>query len=146
VSFSCETQQTLLCYPNESMKTKAAKRSGTTQRRARTASETARTDGRVPPRLELPRELVAAAAHQANRLRMDPTEYVSLILGIGVLKETIPTNVRQELAAGFGLDFSAAPTSASQLEKMHRLLSYVAENPTGDIATLIKEVKEKELN
>jgi hypothetical protein len=136
----------LLHFINESMKTKAAKRSGTTHRRARTASDAARTDGRVPLTLELPQELVAAAAQQATRLRMDPTEYVSLTLGIEVLKETIPLSVRQELAAGFGPDFSAAPTSASQLEKMYRLLSHVAENPTADSATLIKEVKEKELN
>jgi hypothetical protein len=121
------------------MKTKAAKRSGTTHRRAR-------TDGRVPLTLELPQELVAEGARQATRLRMDPAAYLSLTLEIAVLKEKIPTNARQELTAVFGLDFSAVPTSASQLEKMHRLLIHVAENPTADIATLVKELKEQEFN
>jgi hypothetical protein len=121
------------------MKTKTGKRSGTTHRLAR-------IDGRVPLNLMLPQELIAAAKHEANRLQMDLSEYVSLTLEIEVLKTKIPLSVRQELAAVFGLDFSAAPTSASQLEKMNRILHYVAENPTGDIATLIKEVKKKELN
>jgi hypothetical protein len=121
------------------MKTKTAKRSGTTHRLAR-------TDGRVLLNLMLPQELIAAAKHEANRLQMDLSEYVSLTLEIEVLKTKIPLSVRQELATGFGLDFSAAPTSASQLEKMNRILHYVAKNPTGDIATLIKEVKKKELH
>jgi hypothetical protein len=138
-SFPCETKQAVLCYPNESMKTKAAKRRVTTHRLAR-------KDGRVPLNLMLPQELIAAAKHEANRLQMDLSEYVSLTLEIAVLKEKIPLRVRQELAAVFGLDFSAAPTSASQLEKMNRILHYVAENPTADIATLIKAVKENEFN
>ncbi len=120
------------------MKTKAVERILTKQH--------SRKHGRVPLALELRQELIEKLKLRAKRMRMNPSEYMSLAFEISVLKNKISNKAKQELEHIFGLDFSHLPTTASQLEKMNRILIHIAENPTVDIATLVKELKEKELN